>query len=49
MSKIELDKYYTPPELAKYVVNKTREVVGIKNISEVIEPSAGGGGIFRLF
>lgn len=43
MSKILLDKYYTPPELAKYVVNKTKEVIGEDNITEYIEPSAGAG------
>lgn len=42
-NKIPLDKYYTPSELAKYVVNKTKEVIGEDNISEYIEPSAGAG------
>lgn len=43
MSKIELDKYYTSKELAKYCVNKTKEVIGEKNITEWLEPSAGCG------
>ena len=42
-SKIELDKYYTPRELAKRLIDKTFEVVGKENISEIIEPSAGNG------
>jgi predicted RNA methylase len=43
MSKIESDKYYTPVELAKYCIDKTYEIIGEENISEVIEPSAGNG------
>jgi len=43
MSKIINDKYYTPPELAKYIIGKTKEVVGKENISEYLEPSAGSG------
>lgn len=43
MSKIENDKYYTPKDLAEYIVNKTKDVVGEENITEYIEPSAGGG------
>ena len=27
MSKIELDKYYTPDDLAKYCVEKTKEIM----------------------
>ena len=38
-----MDKYYTSPELARYVVEKTKEVIGEENITEYIEPSAGGG------
>jgi len=41
--KIINDKYYTSKELARYVVNKTKEIVGEDNITEYIEPSAGGG------
>ena len=43
MAKIENDKYYTPPNLAEYIVNKTKEVIGEDNIIEYIEPSAGSG------
>src|SRR5574344_1113310 len=43
MAKIELDKYYTSPELAKYCVDKTKEIIGNENITEYIEPSAGSG------
>lgn len=41
--KIKNDKYYTSVELAKYVVDKAKEIIGADNISEYIEPSAGGG------
>ena len=43
MAKIELDKYYTDTELAKYCINKTRDVIGEGNITEYLEPSAGNG------
>ena len=43
MAKIELDKYYTSPDLAEYIVNKTKEIIGEENITEYIEPSAGAG------
>ena len=43
MSKIELDKYYTSDELAKYCVEKTKEIIGEENITEYLEPSAGSG------
>ena len=43
VAKIELDKYYTSDELAKYCVKKTKEIIGEENISEWLEPSAGGG------
>ena len=43
MAKIELDKYYTPPDLAEYIVNKTKEIIGEENITEYLEPSAGAG------
>ena len=28
MAKIQNDKYYTSPELAKYCVEKTKEIIG---------------------
>ena len=43
MAKIENDKYYTSRELAEYVVNKTKDIIGKENITEYLEPSAGGG------
>lgn len=43
MTKIKNDKYYTPSDLAEYVVNKTKEVIGEENITEYLEPSAGSG------
>ena len=41
--KIDNDKYYTPIDLAKYCINKTYEIIGCNNITDVIEPSAGNG------
>lgn len=43
MAKIKNDKYYTPKDLAEYVVNKTKEIIGEDNITEYLEPSAGAG------
>ena len=43
IAKIVNDKYYTSQELAEYCVHKTEEVIGIDNIIEYLEPSAGGG------
>jgi len=43
MAKINLDKYYTPVELAKSCIEKTFEVIGRENITDIIEPSAGNG------
>lgn len=43
MAKIQNDKYYTSPELAKYCVEKTKEIIGEDNITEYVEPSAGSG------
>jgi len=42
-NKIPLDKYYTSKSLAKYCIDKTFEIIGKDNISEIIEPSAGTG------
>lgn len=39
MAKIENDKYYTPIDLANYCWDKTLEIIGEENISEIIEPS----------
>lgn len=43
MAKIINDKYYTPIELAKYCIDKTYEMIGEEDITEIIEPSAGNG------
>jgi len=43
MAKIENDKYYTPVELAKYCIDKTFELIGKENITDILEPSAGNG------
>jgi hypothetical protein len=42
-NKIELDKYYTPTDTAKYCIDKVYEVIGKNNITDIIEPSAGNG------
>lgn len=47
MAKINLDKYYTNTDLAKYCIDKTKEIIGEDNISEYLEPSAGNG-VFSL-
>jgi hypothetical protein len=49
LAKINFDKYYTPPSLAKYVFDKTIEIIGDNNITEYLEPSAGGGVFLKLF
>lgn len=41
--KINLDKYYTNTDLAKYCIEKTKEIIGEDNITEYLEPSAGNG------
>ena len=43
MAKIVNDKYYTPKDLAKRLIDKTYEIIGKENITSVIEPSAGNG------
>ena len=43
MSKIQNDKYYTSIELSKYCIDKTFEIIGEENITDIIEPSAGDG------
>lgn len=47
MSKIENDKYYTPIFLANYCWDKVFEIIGEKNISEIIEPSCGDGSFYH--
>ena len=48
MAKIELDKYYTPDDLAQYCIDKTRAVLIGEKITDIIEPSAGAGAFTRL-
>ena len=43
MAKLVNDKYYTPVEVANYVIGKTISIVGEHNISEIVEPSVGNG------
>lgn len=47
--KIDLDKYYTSQELANYCTNKFIEVIGIDNITELVESSAGKGVFLNSF
>lgn len=49
MSKINNDKYYTPPELAKKLIIKTFRMIGKENITGLIEPSAGNGAFSNHF
>lgn len=46
--KLELDKYYTPDDVAQYCVNKTFEILSDYDITDVVEPSAGGGAFSNL-
>lgn len=41
--KIENDKYYTPVEIANYCIDKVIEIIGLDNITDIIEPSVGDG------
>lgn len=43
MAKIAFDKYYTPPNVARWCIDKVKEVIGEENITEWVEPSAGSG------
>lgn len=45
--KIDLDKYYTESDLARYCVKKTFEILG-DNWDRVIEPSAGAGSFLEF-
>lgn len=47
MSKLVNDKYYTPIDLANYCWDKTFEILGEENISEIIEPSCGNGSFLQ--
>lgn len=43
MAKIAFDKYYTPPTVARFCIDKVKELIGEENITEWVEPSAGSG------
>ena len=43
MAQLQNDKYYTQPEIAKRLVIKFEEIIGLENITEYLEPSAGNG------
>ena len=43
MATIAYDKYSTSPTVARWCIDKTYEIIGKENITEVIEPSAGCG------
>lgn len=46
-NRIEHDKYYTPIDLANHCFSKTIEIIGLDNISEIIEPSCGNGSFYH--
>lgn len=48
MAKIELDKYYTPDDLAQYCIDKTRNVLKGEKVTSIVEPSAGAGAFTKL-
>ena len=41
--KITDDKYYTPIYVANQCWEKVKNIIGLENISEAIEPSCGDG------
>lgn len=45
--KIDNDKYYTPIEIANHCWEKVDEIIGLDNITEIIEPSVGGGSFYH--
>lgn len=45
--KIVNDKYYTDSSLAEYLVSRFEEVVGVDNVTEYVEPSAGSGAFLQ--
>lgn len=47
MSKIIDDKYYTPIAVANHCWDKVADVIGMGNISEIVEPSCGNGAFFH--
>lgn len=49
MAKLHLDKYYTPQSISDYCTQKAIEVIGIENITELVESSAGNGVFLNSF
>ena len=49
MAKIHLDKYYSPQSLADYCTQKAIDVIGIENITDLVESSAGNGVFLNSF
>ena len=49
MAKIYLDKYYSPQSVANYCTQKAIDVIGIENITELVESSAGNGVFLNSF
>ena len=47
--KINNDKYYTPSDLARKLIIKTLKFIGPKNVTDVVEPSAGNGAFSHHF
>lgn len=47
--KLYLDKYYTPQSIADYCTHRVIEVIGIENITELVESSAGKGVFLNSF
>jgi len=41
--RIPLDKWYTPRDKSQEFITKTLDIIGIHNLDEVVEPSAGDG------
>lgn len=48
IAKLQNDKYYTSEKLSLHCVLKAKEVIGDENITEYIEPSAGGGAFLNF-
>ena len=46
MAKIINDKYYTPIEIANYCWGIVDKIIGLKNVSQIIEPSCGNGAFY---
>lgn len=47
-TKLVLDKYYTPVSLARELIGLTVDKIGLQNISQFVEPSAGSGSFSNI-